>query len=82
MAKLKKIKEYSNSDYQTWGQSELIDEILKLHHRLKMTETITIDFTDGDIQEALGADYGELFDWTYPTEESGKDIRVILVKTE
>ena len=66
-------------DYTCWGHSELISEISKLKSQI---ETITIDFTEGDIQEMQSADYGIVFDWEYPTEETQKPIKLIIVKTE
>jgi hypothetical protein len=57
------MTKYTHSDLQSWGERELIEEVLRLQTIVNMKRSIRIPVSCSDAQELEG---GESFNWTFP----------------
>lgn len=63
------MTKYTHSDLQSWGERELIEEVLRLQTIVNKKRSIRIPVSGSDAQEIEG---GESFNWTFPV--IGSDI--------
>jgi hypothetical protein len=57
------MAKYTHSDLQSWGERELIEEVLRLQTIVNKKKSIRIPVSCSDAQELEG---GESFNWTFP----------------